>query len=150
LSALDPENEATYLTNAVRVTSEIQTASADIQAELLPVQDLKFVVFHDAYQYFEARFGLAATGSISLGDSAAPSPARISKLQKEIAAQGVECVLSEPQYSADLIKTVVERSDHAEQIQHSVLDPLGSTLELGPKFYTELLHDVAKSVVNCR
>jgi zinc transport system substrate-binding protein len=89
-------------------------------------------------------------GAISLGDSSAPSPARIKQLQNEIVEHGVECVMSEPQFSPDLIETVIERSEGAVQIKHSVLDPLGTKIELGPEFYTDLLLDVADSVVNCR
>ena len=44
-----------------------------IEAQLAPVQDISYVVCHDAYQYFEVRFGVAPTGALALGE--APIPA---------------------------------------------------------------------------
>ena len=39
---------------------------AEIDAELQPVKGRGYVVFHDAYQYFENRFGVSAVGSITI------------------------------------------------------------------------------------
>jgi zinc transport system substrate-binding protein len=112
---------------------------------LKPVQDGKFVVFHDAYQYFENDFDFYASGAISLGDSSDPSPARIEKVQKRIRDEGIQCVLAEPQFNKGLVATVMEGSDATA----SVIDPLGAELETGPKLYTRLIKNMAKTLRNC-
>ncbi|MDC3244054.1 zinc ABC transporter substrate-binding protein [Amylibacter sp.] len=145
LSVSDPENAATYFMNAAAGQAEIEAMIAEVKATLKPVQGGKFVVFHDAYQYFENDFDFYATGAISLGDSSDPSPARIEKVQKRIRDEGIQCVLAEPQFKKGLVATVMEGSDATA----SVIDPLGTELEVGPKLYTQLIKNMAKTLRNC-
>ena len=97
LSVADPENAASYFTNAAAGQAEIEDMVAEVSATLKPVQGGKFVVFHDAYQYFENDFDFYASGAISLGDASDPSPARIAEIQRRIQEEGIQCVLAEPQ-----------------------------------------------------
>ena len=145
LSVSDPENAATYFMNAAAGQAEIEAMIAEVSATLKPVQGGKFVVFHDAYQYFENDFDFYASGAISLGDSSDPSPARIEKVQKRIRDEGIQCVLAEPQFKKGLVATVMEGSDATA----SVIDPLGAELETGPKLYTRLIKNMAKTLRNC-
>ena len=145
LSVSDPENAATYFMNAAAGQAEIEAMIAEVKATLKPVQGGKFVVFHDAYQYFENDFDFYASGAISLGDSSDPSPARIEKVQKRIRDEGIQCVLAEPQFKKGLVATVMEGSDATA----SVIDPLGAQLETGPKLYTRLIKNMAKTLRNC-
>ena len=145
LSVSDPENAATYFMNAAAGQAEIEAMIAEVKATLKPVQGGKFVVFHDAYQYFENDFDFYASGAISLGDSSDPSPARIEKVQKRIRDEGIQCVLAEPQFKKGLVATVMEGSDATA----SIIDPLGTELEAGPKLYTQLIENMAKTLRNC-
>jgi zinc transport system substrate-binding protein len=145
LSVSDPENAATYFMNAAAGQAEIEAMIAEVSATLKPVQGGKFVVFHDAYQYFENDFDFYASGAISLADSSDPSPARIEKVQKRIRDEGIQCVLAEPQFKKGLVATVMEGSDATA----SVIDPLGAELETGPKLYTRLIKNMAKTLRNC-
>ena len=72
-------------------------------SDIDPIREKKFVVFHDAYQYFEKDFGISASGAISLGDASDPSPARLSEIRKRVVDEAVECVLAEPQYKQGLV-----------------------------------------------
>jgi zinc transport system substrate-binding protein len=150
LADLDPEHAEQYAANAEAAIEAVEVTSAHIQLELTPFQDLSFVVFHDAYQYFEGRFDLAATGAISLGDSAAPSPARIGELQDQLTEKGVECVFFEPQFNPSLVETVIEHVESRSNVKLVEIDPLGTLIPLGPQFYTDLLTSVSNSVSSCR
>nr|WP_319391195.1 zinc ABC transporter substrate-binding protein [uncultured Cohaesibacter sp.] len=145
LSALDPENAATYSKNAEEGKKELDGLMSDVEAELADVKDKHFVVFHDAYQYFEHRFGLSATGSIRLGDASDPSPARIEEIHDKVAKLNVTCVFAEPQFNRGLIDTVFEGTD----AKVGVLDPLGSDLTLGEDLYPELIRNLAKNLKSC-
>ena len=145
LSALDPENAATYSKNAEDGKKELDGLMSDVNAELADVKDKHFVVFHDAYQYFEHRFGLSATGSIRLGDASDPSPARIEEIHDKVAKLNVTCVFAEPQFNRGLIDTVFEGTD----AKVGVLDPLGSDLALGEDLYPELIRNLAKNLKSC-
>ena len=145
LSVADPENAASYFTNAAAGQAEIEDMVAEVSATLKPVQGGKFVVFHDAYQYFENDFDFYASGAISLGDASDPSPARIAEIQRRIQEEGIQCVLAEPQYKKGLVATVMEGSEATA----SVIDPLGADIKPGPKLYTQLIKNMAKTLRDC-
>ena len=145
LSELDPENAETYRSNAEAGKARIETLIGEIAAQLEPVRGGNFIVFHDAYQYFETRFDIPASGSITLGDASDPSPARIEEIQDKVAELEVTCAFSEPQFNPDLIATVFRGSD----AQTGVMDPLGADLEPGADLYPQLLRNLASSLTDC-
>ena len=104
-----------------------------------------FIVFHDAYQYFENRFGFPASGSITLGDASDPSPARIEEIQHKVAELGVSCAFTEPQFNPDLVATVFRGTD----AQTGIMDPLGAEPEPGADLYPQLLRNLASSLTDC-
>ena len=105
----------------------------------------QFVVFHDAYQYFESDFDFPAAGAISLSDASDPSPARIGEIRTRIANEGIDCVLAEPQFNAGLIATVMDGTQAAT----GVMDPLGSDLEVGPALYPQMIRNLAVTLTGC-
>lgn len=145
LSEHDPGNAAAYKANAAAGKQEIADAVTSISAALEPFRARQFIVFHDAYQYFERGFGLRAAGAISLSDAAKPSPARIAEVREVVAETGVTCVFSEPQFNQGLVATVLEGTGAGT----AVLDPLGAKLEPGPQFYPALLQDIGAAIAGC-
>ena len=145
LAALDPDNAATYRANAEAGKAELTGLIADISAQLDPVRDRTFVVFHDAYHYFENRFAFYASGSISLSDASAPSPARIQEVQTKIQDLGVRCAFAEPQYDPDLVQTVFRGTE----AKSGVIDPLGADLAPGATLYPQMLRNLATGLVDC-
>ena len=145
LSTADPDNASTYFVNAAAAVTEIDTLMADVSTMLDPIRGNSFIVFHDAYQYFETVFEFPASGAISLGDATDPSPARIARVQDRIQEQKIQCVLAEPQFKKGLVVTVLEGTD----AKASIIDPLGDALEPGPALYPQLIRNMAKTLVDC-
>jgi zinc transport system substrate-binding protein len=144
LAEHDPDNATRYQANAAAAREELEALEADIAARLAPVQDVPYLVYHDAYQYFEARFGLAATGALSLSDAADPGPARIAALRDMAQEAGIACVFSEPQFDGARVTSVF-----GDSVGHGVLDPLGSGHAPGPALYPALLEDMAGALAAC-
>ncbi|MEM1288764.1 MAG: zinc ABC transporter substrate-binding protein [Pseudomonadota bacterium] len=145
LSAVDPDNAGAYFANAAAAREELEALSEEISAILDPVRGTSFVVFHDAYQYFEDDFDFPASGAISLSDASDPSPARIAEIQERVRTEGVDCVLSEPQYNPGLVATVLDGTDAST----GVIDPLGSAFEPGPELYTQVIRGIATTLTEC-
>lgn len=143
LSATDPENAGAYFANAAAGRAELDTLTSDINAMLGPVRGGQFIVFHDAYQYFESAFDFIASGAISISDASDPSPARIAEIRARIADEGINCVLAEPQFNAGLVATVLDGTE----AKTGVLDPLGSDLAPGPALYPQLMRNLASTLV---
>ena len=146
LSDADPGNAGAYAENAATAIAEIEALKAEIDATLEPVRDIRFIVFHDAYQYFERAFEIPASGAISLGDAADPSPARIAGIQARMREESIDCVLAEPQFNPGLVTTVLDGTEASI----GVLDPLGSDLDPGPALYPQLLRNLADTLAACR
>lgn len=145
LSAADPDNAGTYFANAAAARDEMAALSAEISATLDPVRGGSFIVFHDAYQYFETDFDFSAAGAISLSDATDPSPARIAEIQGRIQAEGIDCVLAEPQFNPGIVEVVLDGT----QAGTGVIDPLGASLEPGPELYPQLLRNMAATLADC-
>ena len=145
LSAADPENAGAYFANAAAGRAEIETLIGEVNATLDPIRGGRFIVFHDAYQYFETDFNFPASGAISLGDASDPSPARIAEIQARIAEEGIDCVLAEPQFNAGLVDTVLNGAD----AKSGIIDPLGSDLEPGSALYPQLIRNMSTALAGC-
>ena len=145
LSIVDPENAGTYFANAAAARSEIEALTIEVNSLLEPIRGKKFIVFHDAYQYFEKAFDLSASGAISLSDASKPSPARIAEIQGRIQEESIDCILSEPQFNKGLVATIMAGS----KAKTSVIDPLGVGLKPGPDLYSELIRNMTETLVDC-
>jgi len=145
LAESDPEHAAQYEKNARDYGEKVDALTREIASELEPVKDKPFIVFHDAYQYFENRFGVKAAGSITVSPEKAPGAARIKEIHDKIKSLGAACVFSEPQFEPKLVKTVIDGTD----AKTGVLDPLGAELKDGPDLYPQLIRNLADSLKTC-
>mmetsp|Transcript_26945 Transcript_26945/g.48812 ORF Transcript_26945/g.48812 Transcript_26945/m.48812 type:complete len:375 (+) Transcript_26945:993-2117(+) len=143
LSEIDPENAATYRANAADLDAELAALTTSISEQLAPLQGKGFVVFHDAYQYFETRFDLAASGAFLNGDGASPSAARLKGIQDILNNNNITCVFTEPQFNDDIVKAISEGLDlHSEE-----LDPTGAKQDT-PN-YVDLIQTLANQFEAC-
>jgi len=133
------------MANAADAQAEIDAASARITQLLRPMTEAGFVVFHDAYQYFETRYDLEIAGAVTLGNGISPSAARIAALRDRVAQESIRCAFSEPQFNPKIIQVLADGA----ALKVAVLDPLGSRLEQGPDFYPALLEDLAAQIADC-
>lgn len=145
LASIDSANAEIYRANAQTFISGLDRTEAEISASLADVKGKPFIVFHDAYPYFEKRFGLTAVGSISDASANAPSAQRIEEIRHKIRESQALCVFREPQFDGKFAATVIEGS----KARSGVLDAVGADLELGPGAYPLLLLNIAASAKAC-
>lgn len=145
LSEADADNAAAYKANGEAVIARLEALDGELRDMLEPVSDKPFIVFHDAYQYLEAHYGLNGVGSITISPEVQPGAARIVEIRDKIGELGAVCVFSEPQFEPRLVATVTEGSD----ARTGVLDPLGADLTDGPDLYFDLMRANAKALADC-
>ena len=145
LAAVAPGHAERFRTNARALEGKLDALAPDIERQLAPIAAKPYVVFHDAYQYFEHRFGLAAVGSVTVSPDVSPSVKRLADLRGKIRQSGAICVFSEPQFEPRIVESVVEGTT----VRRGVLDPLGAAIPAGPDHYFELLRNLAASLVSC-
>lgn len=145
LARIDPANGPRYAANAAAATARLDALETEIRATLAPVRGRPFIVFHDAYQYFENRFGVAAAGSITVRPEQPPGAASIGEIRARIRNFRVSCIFAEPQFPPWLAATVAEGSGARIEL----LDPIGAVLAEGPDQYYSLMRALAGSLRDC-
>ncbi|TPE53908.1 zinc ABC transporter substrate-binding protein [Amaricoccus solimangrovi] len=145
LARLDPDNAESYRANAAAFDTEMDALRAEVTEILAPAHGRPFIVFHDAYQYFENRFDMPAAGSIALHDAAAPGAARVAEIRDRIRAEGVVCAFSEPQFPPKILATVTEGTD----ARTAALDPEGVDMTPGAGLYPALIRNLATDLAAC-
>ena len=138
LVKLDPYNALKYKANSKKAQSELDNLTKNIKKDLK--KDLRFVVFHDAYQYFENRFGIKVLGALTVNPDILPGAQQLSEIREVIEHEKVNCLFSEPQFNPAIIKSIAKDT----KIKTGVLDPLGATIDKGKGMYTELLSNMYK------
>ena len=145
LSILDPENKNQYQKNAQLAKLELSQTGKKIEKMLASKNDGNFLVYHDAYQYFEKSFNISPTGAVQLGDATDPSPAELIVLQNKVKELKIECVFTNPQIDPRLLGSIFNDLN----LEISTLDPIGIGLELGYNQYNNLLLEMGKTIAKC-
>lgn len=145
LAEAKPHAAVQLRANAAKVNARIDALTASLEAELAPLRHKPFVVFHDAYQYFERRFGLDAVGAITLSPELQPSAKRLTELRRKIKSLAAVCVFAEPMFQPSLVAAVTEGTS----ARSGTLDPHGSGLEPGAELYFELMRNMGAGLKAC-
>nr|WP_316654536.1 zinc ABC transporter substrate-binding protein [uncultured Gellertiella sp.] len=145
LVTADPAHATQYSANAKALEANLIALDLELQTSLAPLQNRPFIVFHDAYQYFEKRYGLHVAGSITVSPETPPGAERVRDIHDKIAKLGATCVFAEPQFEPKLLSVVMEGSS----AKAGTLDPEGATLPEGPDLYFTLLRNLARSLTYC-
>ena len=145
LSELDPANAARYAANADAVLARIDGLDGELRDRLAPLRDRPYIVFHDAYHYFEQSYGLTAVGSVTVNPEAAPGAKSLRAIRKKLVDSKARCVFREPQFTPKLVATVTEGTP----VRTGVLDPLGADLPEGPDAYFLLMRNLADGLRAC-
>ena len=139
----DSKNASKYNSNLKKALKDIDKLTADVKSELN--QSVASIVFHDAYQYFEERFGVNILGAFTVNTDVMPGAEQLAEIREIIEHDNVACVLSEPQFNPDIIKAVAKDMN----IKTGVVDPLGATLKPGKNLYFDLIRNMSASFKGC-
>jgi zinc transport system substrate-binding protein len=145
LKEADSANAARYDANATALAARLDALDRELKGLLTPVKDKPFVVFHDAYPYFEARYGLHAVGAVTVSPDRVPGARRVQEIRAKIESLQTVCVFAEPQFQPALIQTLVDGT----RAKVGTLDPEGATLTPGADLYFVLMRELARHVSGC-
>ena len=145
LAAADPANEGRYRANASALQARLAALHVELRAAFAPVASQPFVVFHDAYQYLERRYGLNAVGSVTVSPERKPSARRLHEIRRKIVELDAACVFSEPQFDAALVRAVADGT----QARTAALDHLGIDSPPGADGYFHMMRGLAGALAGC-
>lgn len=145
LAVYDPDRAARYRQNAAALVTRLRALDAELRERLAPVADVPYLVYHDAYRYLEARYGLSPAGAFTVAADRPVSAQRYASLRALARDGGVRCLFVEPQFPPQQ----AERLAAETGIRIAPLDPLGSDLPAGPELYFTLLRQLGDSLSGC-
>lgn len=145
LESAFPEHTAAFNANAQVLSQKLRQLDSMLEQTLLSVKDQPFIVFHDAFGYFEQRYALNGVGSILIDTRLSPSVSQVQSVRRTIESTSAACVFSEPQFSNKIISIVVEGKD----INSARVDPLGANIDAGPTLYFELMRALGRGFEKC-
>ena len=143
LSLKDPNKKNVYYSNAEKLNHSLNELIEKINLSIN--KDARFIVFHDAYQYFEKRFDVSSAGALILNEEALPSAKKVSEIHKIIKKQNINCIISEPQFNPNIIKSIAQDSS----ILTRSFDPLGSSFDTNKNLYFEMILSLSNSLKDC-
>jgi zinc transport system substrate-binding protein len=145
LAAKYPEHAAVFKANAAALEARLDALAAELEGDLAPITDKPYIVFHDAFQYLERRFGLNVVGSISISPDVPPSARRLTELRRKIQSLGAVCVFAEPAFDRRLVDSLMEGTS----ARTGTLDAEGGSLDPGPDLYFTLMRTLASALKGC-
>ena len=143
LSLKDPNKKNVYYSNAEKLNHSLNELIEKINLSIN--KNARFIVFHDAYQYFEKRFDVSSAGALILNEEALPSAKKVSEIHKIIKKQNINCIISEPQFNPNIIKSIAQDSS----ILTGSFDPLGSSFDTNKNLYFEMILSLSNSLKDC-
>jgi len=143
LSKIDKENSSTYKANSKKLLKDLDNLIKEIKNEIN--KDASFVVFHDAYQYFEKRFGINVIGALTVNPDVMPGAEQLSDIREVIEHEKAKCIFSEPQFNPNIINSIASDTG----VKTGVLDPLGANIDKGKSMYFQLIKDMSNSLKDC-
>ncbi len=143
LSKIDKDNASTYKANSKKVIKDLDGLIKEVKNEIN--KDASFVVFHDAYQYFEKRFGLSVIGALTVNPDVMPGAEQLSEIREVIEHEKAKCIFSEPQFNPNIINSIASDTG----VKTGVLDPLGANIDKGKNMYFDLIKYMSDSLKDC-
>ena len=138
----NPKYAQQYQQNADKFAQKTRQQVQQLQQKFKLLNKRDYVAYHDAYQYLEAPLGLHYRGSISISPEQKPSAKHLLKLKQQVAQQGLQCLLTEPQFDKGLADKVF--GHHGRYIMIDETFQVAASYEQGFGQMAQAIYDCIK------
>ncbi len=145
LLELMPESKAKLDANLQQFEAALAETDKHIGAQLAPVRNKGYFVFHDAYSYFEKHYGLSPAGHFTVNPEIQPGAQRLHQIRTQLVEQKAVCVFAEPQFRPAVIDAV----SRGTSVRKGTLDPLGMGISLTKDSYVKFLSQLSSQYASC-
>lgn len=145
LAQADPANAARYQSNLAAFGARLDALDQRLHARLDKVAGKPYFVFHEAYDYFEAAYGLKHAGVFSVAAEVQPGARHVAAMRERLQAAGPSCVFSEPPLRPRLAQTL----SAGLPVKLAEMDALGGSLAVSAQGYEQLLENLGQQLAGC-
>lgn len=144
LSDVDKKNAHWYHYNGEKAIKRIDQEIEKVANELSDFKNRKYIVTHDAYQYFEKYFGLNYPSVIlSIEEDTYIGMKSLMKLKKIMEKENIKCIISPSREDS------IQPRSFLNDIRTVILDPIGSDIEPGKDAYLAIINSITQSFKSC-
>ena len=145
LASADPANTARYQANAKAFGERLEALDQRLKTRLSGLANKPYFVFHEAYDYFEAAYGLKHAGVFSVASEVQPGARHVAAMRTRLEQAGPACVFSEPPMRPRLAETLTA----GLPVTLAELDTMGGALPVDASGYESLLETLAGELAGC-
>ena len=145
LAKLDTANAGRYAANLKAFEARLDVLDGRIRPQLAALQGKPYFVFHEAFDYFEAAYGLKHAGVFSVLTEVQPGARHVAAMRERLQQAGPSCVFSEPPLRPRLAETLTA----GLPVKLAELDALGGALPVDASGYEQLLENLADGLSEC-
>lgn len=145
LAQLDAANAARYAANLQAFEARLEALDGRIRPQLAQLSGKPYFVFHEAYDYFEAAYGLKHAGVFSVLGEVQPGARHVAAMRARLQQTGPSCVFSEPPLRPRLAETL----SAGLPVKLAELDAQGGALPVDARGYEQLLENLAAGLTEC-
>jgi zinc transport system substrate-binding protein len=145
LTSIYPEKASHFRAGLEQFRNGNEEQAQSLQRLFSNQQVANYLVYHDAYRYFEHDHGLSHSASLVTDPDVQPGMREVLEVRKTIKDTNPVCILLQPDASPALVATMVQN----DAVSRITIDLLGSSLEPSPNAYRQLIDHVATGFSSC-
>jgi zinc transport system substrate-binding protein len=138
---LAPAAASQFARNAEQFGESLANLDARLSAQLAPVKELGFAVYHEGYSHFVSHYGLHQLAYVTLVPERRPGAKHLQELQTVLAKEGV-CLFLEPYHNS----SALEEMARALNLKLGLLDAIGTEKQTS---YQLLMENLGQSFLTC-
>jgi manganese/iron transport system substrate-binding protein len=141
LIAVDPADANTFRINAMHYNDALDALTAHIRAQVatIPPSQRYMIVFHNAWQYYNDRFGITTLGFVERNPGQEPNPQQVAQLVDLAKQHNVRGVFSEPEYSPKILYSLAQGSN-IKVVENLYDDSIGTNAQVS-NYLSMLVYD---------
>lgn len=146
LGGMDPDHAGVYAENAANILAELDKLNDRLVNQLQSIKGKPYLVYHDAFQYFEKAFGLARSLPLVKDTEHTIRASQRSLIETKVKEDKITCVFGEPNHGEKMVESLAEQLG----LHVAFLDPIRGQAGDNPEQpYFDMMDQLASSLISC-
>lgn len=141
----DAANATQYQANLEMFRNRLMLLDKELRVRFSGASNKGYLVYHDAYSYFENHYGLAHVAEVTDQPESKPGAKSLLQLRKLILNEDAACLFIEPQSDPGIVSLLRENS----KLKIYQLDPLATDFDVTAEGYLAFLRHTADRFGEC-
>jgi zinc transport system substrate-binding protein len=144
MQLLNPQAGARYQQNLDVFMAKLALINVELKKSFAQKRD-SYLVYHNAYPFFEVEYGLAHAAVISEHHGVMPGARHLLALRHVVESENVRCFIVEPESNLSIVQVVSKGFD----VRVQMLDPMATEIPSGTNGYLTFLTDIGEKFRRC-